>query len=129
MLQQNQNKAFILEYFNALATEGKSKNIIDKYMTDESLIAHIDFFEAAFPGYDIITNEMYAEDNHVIVIAHFKGMHKGELNGIVPTFKEVNIPFAIRYTIENNKIVSHWILADQMAMMQQLGVIPAAASH
>ena len=57
-------------------------------------------------------------------------MHKGDLNGIPPTFKEVNIPFTIRYTIENNKITSHWILADQMAMMQQLGVIPEAeAAH
>ena len=58
------------------------------------------------------------------MIAHFKRMHKGNLNGIAPTFKEVNVPFVIRYTIENNKITSHWMLADQMSLMQQLGVIP-----
>lgn len=126
MQQQNQNKEFILDYFNALSGKEKSKDVIDKYMTDESLMAHIDFFESAFPCYEIIPREMYAEDNHVIVIANFKGVHKGELNGIPPTFKEANIPFAIRYTIENNKISSHWILADQMMLMEQLGVIPAA---
>ncbi len=129
MQQQNQNKEFILEYFNALHTEGKSRSVLDKYMTDEALVAHIEFFESAFPGYEITMNEMFAEDNHVIVIAHFSGIHKGDLNGIAPTFKKVNIPFAIRYTIENNKIASHWILADQMKLMEQLGVIPATASH
>ena len=128
-MQQNQNKAFILDYFNALSANGKPPEILDKYMTDEALVAHINFFEAAFPGYEVISDEMYAEDNHVIVIAHFKGIHKGELNGIPPTFKEVNIPFVIRYTIENNKIASHWILADQMSLMEQLGVMPAAALH
>lgn len=126
MQQQNQNKEFILDYFNALSAKEKTQEILDKYMTDEALMAHIHFFESAFPRYEIIADEMYAEDNHVIVIAHFKGTHKGEMNGIPATFKEVNIPFAIRYTIENNKIVSHWILADQMMMMQQLGVIPEA---
>lgn len=129
MQQQNQNKEFILNYFNALSANEKTQELLDKYMTDEALVAHINFFESAFPCYEIIANEMYAEDNHVIVIADFKGMHKGALNGIPPTFKEVNIPFTIRYTIENNKIVSHWILADQMMLMQQLDVIPATASH
>jgi predicted ester cyclase len=32
----------------------------------------------------------------------------------------------IKYEIEDNMIVHHWMLADQMELMQQLGVVPAA---
>lgn len=130
MQQQNQNKEFILNYFNALRTDGKSREILEKYMTDEALIGHIEFFEKVFPSYDVIVGEMTAEDNRVVVSCHLKGTHLGELNGIAPTYKEVNVPFVISYQIENNKIASHWMLVDQMSLMQQLGVVPAAqATH
>ncbi len=42
----------------------------------------------------------------------------GDLGGIPPTFKTVDFPFVIRYEIENNKIVSHWMLADQMGTVE-----------
>ncbi len=130
MQQQNQNKEFILNYLNALRTDGKSIDVLEKYMTDEALIGHIEFFEKVFPNYDVIAGEMTAEDNRVVVSANLKGTHKGELNGIAPTYKEVDVPFVIKYEIENNKIVSHWMLVDQMILMEQLGVMPAAeATH
>ncbi|MEO8110129.1 MAG: hypothetical protein ABI594_08860 [Ginsengibacter sp.] len=47
-----------------------------------------------------------------------------------PTYKEVNFPFVIGYEIENNTIISHWMLADQMSVMEQLGVLSTAqAAH
>ena len=129
MEQQNKNKEFIINYFNALATSApKTREFLKQFMTDEALIAHIEFFEAAFPGYEVYIDEMTAEGNRVIVQARIKGTHLGDLGGIPPTFKTVNFPFVIRYEIENNMIVSHWMLADQMGLMEQLGVIPAAAA-
>jgi predicted ester cyclase len=59
------------------------------------------------------------------VQARIKGIHAGNLGGIPPTYKTVEFPFVIRYEIENEKIVSHWMIADQMLLMQQLGVVPA----
>jgi hypothetical protein len=41
----------------------------------------------------------------------------------------VNFPFVVTYTIENRKIVSHWLVADQMVLMEQLGIEPAVAAH
>lgn len=127
MEQQQKNKEFIINYFNALATGvPKTRALLEKYMTDEALIGHIEFFEAAFPGYEVYIDEMTAEGNRVIVQARTKGTHLGDLGGIPPTHKTVDFPFVIKYEIEDNMIVHHWMLADQMELMQQLGVVPSA---
>jgi hypothetical protein len=126
MQQQNQNKEFITRYFKALAGGApETKELREKYIADEELLEHIAFFEGVFPGYEIIADEMTAEDNRVVVKARLKGVHEGELNGILPTQRTVEFAFAISYEIENEKIVHHWIIADQMALMEQLGVVPA----
>ncbi len=131
MEQLRKNKEFIINYFNALSGSGdKSRVFLGKYIADEGLIGHIEFFEAAFPNYEIFADEVTAEGNRVVVKGRFKGTHKGELSGIAPTFKTVEFPLVTRYEIENNKIISHWMLADQMSLMEQLGVMPAAeATH
>ena len=98
MQQQNQNKEFINRYFNALGSGApKTKELLEKYITDKELIEHINFFEAVFPGYEVIADEMTAEDNKVVVKARFKGVHEGELNGIAPTHRTIEFPFAISY--------------------------------
>jgi hypothetical protein len=130
MEQQNKNKEFIIEYFNAFSGVPKTRELMEKYISDQALIGHIEFFEIAFPGYEIYADEMTAEGNRVIVKSHLQGTHSGYMGEMPPTYKEVNFPFVIGYEIENNMIVSHWMLADQMALMGQLGILPAAqAAH
>jgi len=58
-----------------------------------------------------------------MVKAGFKGRHEGDFNGIPPTYKIVELTSAIVYEIGNNKIISHWLVADQMTLMEQLGVM------
>lgn len=124
------NKQFIISYYNEMAAAGDKKDLIEKYITDESLIGHIEFFEKAFPGYLVFAEEMTAEDNRVVVQARMKGIHTGYLGEIPPTGKEVDIPFVIRYEIENEKIVNHWMVSDQMILMQQIGIVAeATTSH
>jgi predicted ester cyclase len=126
MDQQQKNKAFIINYYNVMSTDfPKTREFLEKYMTDEALIGHIEFFEAAFPGYKVYIDEMTAEGNRVIVQARMAGTHMGDFGEIPPTHKTVDFPFVIKYEIEDNKIVNHWMLADQMVMMQQLGVVPS----
>ena len=130
MEQQSKNKEFIINYLNALGGVPKTRELMEKYISDEALIGHKEFFETAFPCYEVYIDEMTAEGNRVIVKARLKGTHLGDLGGIPATYKEVDFPFVVSYEIENNKIVSHWMLADQMSLMEQLGVLPAAqAAH
>ena len=87
------------------------------------LIAHIGFYDKVFLNYEIFADEMMAEDNKVIVRARVKGVHEGEIKGILPTHRKVEFPFVICYTIENGKISDHWIISDQMTILEQLGVM------
>jgi predicted ester cyclase len=124
MEQQKQNKEFINHYFKALAGGGpKTKELLEKYIADEALLQHIAFFETVFPGYEIFADAMTAEENRVVVKARFKGTHEGAFNGIAPTHRTVEFPFAISYNIEHEKIVQHWMVVDRLAMMEQLGVM------
>lgn len=122
MEQSRQNKEFIIRYFNAMSGVEKTRELMDQYITDDELIGHILFFETAFPLYDIFADEITAEGNRVVVRARLKGYHAGEFNGILPTYRNVDFPFVISYTIENGKIVHHWLIADQTILMEQLGI-------
>jgi hypothetical protein len=42
-----------------------------------------------------------------------------------PTYKNSEFPFTIGDKIENNKIISHWLIAGQMVLMEQLWVMNA----
>ena len=116
------NKQFVLEYINAISGVKKTDEIIDKYLKDDELKNHIQFFDTIFPKYEILADEITAEGNRVIVLARARGKHEGEFNGIPPTYKTVDFPFAIGYIIDKGKIVDHWMIADQVALMEQLGV-------
>ena len=86
---------------------------------------HIAFFDTVFPKYEMFADEITAERNRVVVRIRVKGCHEGELNGILPTHRKVDFPSVISYEIENGKIVHHWLIADQMMLMEQLGVMNA----
>ena len=121
------NKQLVIDYFNAISGVKKTRPLLEKYITDIHLIEHIEFFDSVFPAYELFADEITAEGNRVTVRARCKGRHEGDLNGIPPTHKNVEFPFSIGYEIENNKIVSHWLIADQMALMEQLGVMNAVS--
>jgi len=63
-----------------------------------------------------------------MVRARMKAVHKGECNGIPPTHKQVELPFVIQYTIDDEMITSHWMISDQMELMQQLGVVESEST-
>ena len=126
MDQNKLNKDFISSYFTAISGIKKTRSVLEKYISDEALIGHIIFFEAVFPAYSVVADEMIAEDNKVVVKARLKGVHEGELNGILPTHRSVEFAFAIKYEIEHEKITGHWLIADQMTLMEQIGDVPSA---
>lgn len=117
------NKELVIDYYNAVSGVKKTRKLMEKYLSDNHLIEHIEFFDTVFPAYEIFADEITAEGNRVVVKARIKGRHEGELSGIPPTQKKVEVPFAIGYEIEENKIINHWMIFDQMMLMEQLGVM------
>lgn len=120
MMTTEQSRKIIQEYIAAICKE-KSEETIDKYVSDPHLKGHIIIFETGLPGYQFISKDMIAEGNKVSVRFLAEGMHKGELFGQSPSGRKVKVEGIIIYELENNKIIRHWMQADSIALMQQIG--------
>jgi len=117
-----ENKELVRRYFAALSGKDKPAETVGKFVTDQELTQHIAAFEAAFPRYQLIADDIIAEGDRVAVRATFKGQHKGELMGMPPTGKAVSLPLIMIYRVATGKIVQHWLSVDRLALMEQLGV-------
>jgi predicted ester cyclase len=117
-----ENKTLIRRYFELFNQDWKAA--LKEYIADEELAHHIQFFETVFPNYQLVAEDMVAEGDKVVVRTRMHGTHQGPLMNIAPTGKAVTMPFMIIYRVVNGKIIQHWLIADQMGLMQQLGAIP-----
>ena len=124
MNQAMKNKEFILHYYNTISGVIKTSEMLRRFMDDPILIDTITFFDGAFPKYEMTAEEMTSEGNRVVVRARMKGIHQGEWEGIMPTYRKVEFPVIVSYEIVNDKIVTHWLVADQTLLMEQLGIEP-----
>jgi predicted ester cyclase len=120
------NKALIQQYFDALRKD-KSLATLDIYMTDEDLKQHIAMYDVALPGYWLEAEQLIAEGDLVNVRGTGHGVHTGPLGNIPPSGKEVTFPLFITYRIANGKIAEHWMLADMLTILQQIGAIPVSS--
>jgi predicted ester cyclase len=121
------NRDIVERYFTRISGKTKTDELIDEYVDDVALREHIRLFEAAFPSYELRPEDIVAEDDRVAVRATFRGVHRGEFNGIRPTGKEVTVPVMLIYRLQNGRIVEHWMNADVLSLLQQLGAAPVPA--
>jgi predicted ester cyclase len=77
----------------------------------------------AFPDLEIIIEDQIAEGDKVLTRFRTRGTHQGELWGIPPTGREVEITNMSMSRIEGGKMAEEWPAPDRLGMMQQLGVI------
>ena len=83
------------------------------------------FFRFAFPDLHIAVDDLVAEGERVAARVTISGTHQGEMMGIAPTGKRVEIRSIDIIRFEDGKAAEHWGETDIMSMMQQLGVVPA----
>ena len=82
-------------------------------------------FRQAFSDWHSTFEELIAEGDRVAERWTGRGTHRGNLQGIPPTGKRVEVPGSVFYRIVGGKIVEFRGQLDMMGMMRQLGVIPA----
>ena len=82
---------------------------------------------AAFPDTVHIIEDQIAEDDKVVTRLRGRGTFTGEILGIPPNGKLVEITGISIHRIVDGKLVEHWANADLMGFMQQLGALPAPA--
>ena len=79
----------------------------------------------SFPDWNSTFEELIAEGDRVAERWTGRGTHRGELQGIPPTGRCVEVPGSVFYRIVGGKIVEFRGQLDMMGLMQQLGVIAA----
>ncbi len=82
---------------------------------------------AAFPDMQITVEDVIASGDEAVARVTFRGMHQGELLGIAPTGKRIEISGMNLVRIENGQVVEEWENIDMLGLMQQIGAIPAPA--
>lgn len=115
-----ENKRLITDYLNALSGKAKTADIVGKYVADDVLAKHIAASEAAFPEYELLAEEIFAEGDFVAVRGEFRGVQRGAFAGIAPTGKSVTAGLIIIYKVQSGKIVNHWMQFDTFGLLQQL---------
>jgi steroid delta-isomerase-like uncharacterized protein len=118
------HRAFINAFYeNAINGLDKTRESLAPYVSDEALFQHVELFEKAFPRYSIQIEDFVEQDDKVVLRARFQGTHTGDFNGIPPTGRTVDVPFLMLYRIEDGKIAQHWLEANHITLLSQLGVM------
>lgn len=82
-------------------------------------------FFNALPDLRAIIHDQIADADKVVTRKTLRGTHQGDLLGIPPTGKIVDIEVIDILRVKDGKITDHWNNVDRLGLMQQLGVIPA----
>ena len=91
----------------------------------EGLKQVLSMYFAAFPDLHVHVEDLIAEGDKVVGRMFTHGTHQGEFMGIAATGKQVKFAEIHIARMSGGKMVEHWGIIDNMAMMQQLGVIPS----
>jgi predicted ester cyclase len=81
-------------------------------------------FRSAFPDIRMTVESQIAEGDTVVTVWTGRGTHKGDLSGIAPTGRTVDLHGVTLDRFEAGVVIEHREFFDQLGMMQQLGVIP-----
>lgn len=84
------------------------------------------FYNVSFPGAEAEFTNIVAGEESVVMEFTFRGVHTGELWGIPPTGRAVEIPMCVIYDLEDGIIQRGRLYYDGATMARQLGLmIPA----
>jgi predicted ester cyclase len=79
---------------------------------------------AAFPDIEMTIHDQATEGDKVWTRKTASGTHQGEFFGIPATGRHVSWKIIDIMSIRNGKVTEHWVVADVMSLMQQLGAVP-----
>jgi steroid delta-isomerase-like uncharacterized protein len=136
-MSSEENKALVRRFFEE--TSRGNLDVLDELMS-ESYVDHnlppglppgregqrqlIRSYLRAFPDLRFTIEDLIAEGDKVVTRGHYQGTQQGEFLGIPPTGKQVNVALIDIVRLADGKLVEHWIEADNLGMLQQLGAIP-----
>jgi predicted ester cyclase len=86
-----------------------------------------EMFYQAIPDARAEVQDIVAEGDKVVLVDHFGGTHRGEFRGRPGTGDRIEWMAIHNYTIRDGKVLEDAVMTDELAMMQQLGLLPELA--
>jgi steroid delta-isomerase-like uncharacterized protein len=136
-----QNKAVAMRFFQAWnardldafdeiiapdAVEHDPQNPFSEMRGPEGAKRIAQMYQSAFSDSRFEVHEQIAEGDYVVTRWTATGTNDGELMGMPPSGRPVEIEGVGIDRIEGGKVVESWGCWDTLGMMQQLGVVPEA---
>ncbi len=132
------NKAVVLRVFDEIFNQGDVSVVEEIFSADYvdhsappgfppglgSLKQSVMLFRRAFPDLHIQIEDLIAEGDKVVARLTYQGTHLGDFMGIPPSGKKLSESGIAIDALKDGKIVEHWVVRDDLGLLQQLGVIP-----
>ncbi len=91
----------------------------------EAVVGMLAAFRAGFPDLHLEVEDVIGEGDKAAVRWRAIGTNTGDLFGMPPTGKGMNVAGISVVQVASGQIVEDWVSEDTMGMMKQLGVIPS----
>lgn len=137
------NKAIVLRFYEEVFNQRKVEAIDELVKADfvnhdptpvasrdrQSMKQFIKLLTIAFPDHHHQIQELIAEGDKVVMWCTLTGTHQGTFPGfleIPPTGQSICQPQIHILRVQNQQISEHFVVRDDLTIMQQLGVIPVS---
>ena len=126
----------LYDLINAGDIDGFGRQLADDFVerdempgippTKDGVVLYFRMLLAAFPDMQMDVKDVIASGDKAVARLQVSGTHQGEFMGIPATGKPVSVNLIdITRFGDDGLAREHWGVADLLALMQQLGVIPA----
>jgi predicted ester cyclase len=90
-----------------------------------AMAAFLNLYLRAFPDLQVTFEDSMADRDRVVSRWRFEGTQNGPLMGIAPSGRRISIEGIRIDRIAGGKIVESWMQWDSLAMLEQIGALPA----
>ena len=124
-MSAEENKAMVRRLLEAINTG--NMDVVDELFSPEvagQAKQNYTAFRSAFPDWREEIVDVVAEEDKVVGRFKCSGTNRGEMMGIAPTGRHMEVDEVYFLRVENGKFVEFWGLEDNLARMRQLGLLP-----
>jgi steroid delta-isomerase-like uncharacterized protein len=94
----------------------------------DEIVAYFEDLFAAVPDWNIQIVGLAEQGDDVFVQWYMTGTHSGPLLGIAPTGKSLAIDGIDHFVVRDGKVVSNFVVVDQLQYARQIGMMPSDGS-
>jgi steroid delta-isomerase-like uncharacterized protein len=93
----------------------------------DGLLEMVGAFRSALPDLAVTVDHQFADGEYVASRFTLRGRHEGELFGVPPTGREVEVAAITLSRVRDGRLAEEWELVDLAGLLRQIGALPEPA--